>query len=111
MFSYSSYPQSIGFRLVGARPIGLGTTACEQLATVMDNEKHFKTGPQRHAYSIDQAREALGGLGRGTIYSLISTGELRTFRLRNRRLISFEALAEFVRRREMVEQSGQDSES
>lgn len=55
---------------------------------------------EQFAYGIDQAREALGGIGRATIYALIESGEIKTFRLKNRRLISAQALAEFVRRRE-----------
>lgn len=53
------------------------------------------------AHSIPEACRILGA-GRSTIYELIAAGELRSFRIKSRRLISAEALAQFVREREAV---------
>lgn len=47
------------------------------------------------AYSIGEAAEATG-LGRSTIKDLIRTGELRSVKIRDRRLIPADALDELV---------------
>lgn len=51
------------------------------------------------AHSIPEACRILGA-GRSTIYELIAAGELRSFRIKSRRLVSADALAQFVRDRE-----------
>lgn len=53
----------------------------------------------RIAYNIEQAMEALD-LSRQSIYDEINEGRLRTFRVGRRRLVSAEALTDYVRDRE-----------
>jgi excisionase family DNA binding protein len=43
------------------------------------------------------------GVTRPTIYRFLMSGELRSFRMGSRRLVSAEALADFIRSRESVE--------
>jgi excisionase family DNA binding protein len=56
---------------------------------------------ERLLYSLDQASEALGGLGRTSIFELIKEGELKVVRIGRRTFISQQALAEFVHRTEL----------
>lgn len=49
------------------------------------------------AVSVAQARELLGGIANPTIYELINSGELRTFRVGRRRLVSLEAIHDYIR--------------
>jgi excisionase family DNA binding protein len=51
----------------------------------------------RELLSIPQAAEILG-LSRTTLYALIATGELKTRKIRRRRMIPRSALAEFCKR-------------
>lgn len=55
---------------------------------------------QRDALSVVEARERLGGISNATFYELINTGELRTFKLGRRRLISQEAIHDLIHRKE-----------
>ena len=50
----------------------------------------------KKAYSVSEAAEALS-LGRTLVYELIKDGRLRTFHVGTRRLISADALSDFVR--------------
>ena len=52
-------------------------------------------GPR--AFGIQDVMERLGGVTRPTVYRFLHSGELRSFRLGTRRLVSADALAEFVR--------------
>lgn len=54
----------------------------------------------REAYSVDEARQKLGGISRKTIYDLINGGDLVSFTLGRRRLISGNAIREYIRRQE-----------
>jgi excisionase family DNA binding protein len=56
---------------------------------------------QRFLYSLDQASEALGGLGKTTIFELIKTGALKVVRIGRRTFISQNALTEFVSANEL----------
>ena len=56
------------------------------------------------AYDVPEVLRRLG-VTRPTIYRFLRSGELRSFRLGSRRLVSAEALAEFIRTRESVEAS------
>jgi len=58
----------------------------------------------RLAYSIADARYALGGISQPQIYKHINSGELRTYTIGRRRFVSEEALKEFVSRRESATQ-------
>ena len=55
-------------------------------------------GPR--AFGIQEVMERLGGVTRPTVYRFLHSGELRSFRLGTRRLVSADALAEFIRARE-----------
>lgn len=48
------------------------------------------------AYSIKEAGEAAGGLGRSTIYSHIAAGRLKAKRIGGRTIITGNALREFI---------------
>jgi excisionase family DNA binding protein len=54
----------------------------------------------RDAYSVPEARTRLGGLSHGKFYQLIASGELKSFTVGRRRLVSHAALVDFIRRRE-----------
>jgi excisionase family DNA binding protein len=54
------------------------------------------------AYDVPEVLRRLG-VTRPTIYRFLRSGELRSFRLGSRRLVSAEALAEFIRSRESAE--------
>ena len=53
-------------------------------------------------YSVPEVLRRLG-VTRPTIYGFFRSGELRSFRLGTRRLVSAEALADFIRSRESAE--------
>lgn len=48
------------------------------------------------AVSIAEARAMLGGIANATIYSLIATGALRSFKVGRRRLIGVDAIKEYI---------------
>jgi excisionase family DNA binding protein len=50
----------------------------------------------RDLYSIDEARERLGGISRNTIYHILRTGELASVRIGCRRLVSAAAIAQLI---------------
>ena len=54
----------------------------------------------RDAYSVDEARQMLGGISRKTIYDLINTRDLVSFTLGRRRLISANAIRDYIRQQE-----------
>ena len=56
---------------------------------------------QRLLYSLEQASEVLGGLGRTSIFELIKAGELKVVRIGRRTFISETALTDFVHRSEL----------
>ena len=56
--------------------------------------------PHRDALSVVEARERLGGISNATFYALINDGELRTFKLGRRRLISQQAILDFILQKE-----------
>ncbi len=56
--------------------------------------------PERAAYTVQEARTLLGGIAHATIYKLIDTGELRTFRIGRRRLIGVDAIRDYIARAE-----------
>lgn len=53
------------------------------------------------SYSVDEAMAALG-IGRNAFYKAVSSGELATFSVGKRRLVSRRALEEFVQKREQA---------
>lgn len=63
-------------------------------------EERLESGPR--AYDVPEVLRRLG-VTRPTIYRFLRSGELRSFRLGSRRLVSAEALAEFIRAREAAE--------
>ena len=50
-------------------------------------------------YSIPEACEALGGIGRSKVYDLIASGELSSLRVGRRRLVTAGAVREFIAER------------
>lgn len=62
------------------------------------------TAPIRHtpeplAYSTDDAAAALG-IGRTTLFALIASGEIKTFLIKRRRLVSRAALEAYIAKQE-----------
>ena len=51
------------------------------------------------AFSVPDAAR-LAGLGKSLLYEQIKQGKLRTFKVGNRRLVSRDALEEYIRQRE-----------
>ena len=52
--------------------------------------------PHRAAHTITEARQLLGGIAQATIYGLIASGKLRTFKLGRRRFVSGEAIHDYI---------------
>lgn len=52
--------------------------------------------PHRAAHSIRAARQLLGGIAQPTIYRLIASGKLRTFRVGRRRFVSDDAIRDYI---------------
>lgn len=50
----------------------------------------------RDLYSIDEARERLGGISRNSIYQLLHKGQLASVRIGTRRLVSAVAIAQLI---------------
>ena len=57
------------------------------------------TGGREHPEGLLSVREVGGrlGVGRTTVYALIGSGELRSLRVRGRRLVPESALRQFIR--------------
>jgi len=53
--------------------------------------------------TIKSAREAMGGVSQAFIYTAINSGELKSFKMGGRRLISVEAIDEYIRKQEQIE--------
>jgi excisionase family DNA binding protein len=54
---------------------------------------------ERDAYTVEEARQRLGGIARQTVYNLINAGELNSIQIGTRRLIPAEAIKQFVQRK------------
>ena len=54
----------------------------------------------KHVYTVDEAREQLGGMSRAVFYEEVKRERLRTFTVGRRRYISDGALCAYVRDRE-----------
>jgi len=54
----------------------------------------------RDAYSVRDARARLGGISNGKFYDLVNSGQLRTFLVGRRRLVSQQAIQNFIQERE-----------
>lgn len=61
------------------------------------------------AVSVIEARKKLGGISNAIFYKLVNSGDLRTFRIGRRRLISRSAIRDFVLDRESQNSSPCDS--
>lgn len=55
---------------------------------------------QKPAYEVPEARSALGNISHQKIYDLFNSGELASFKIGRRRLVSHDALMAFIRKRE-----------
>ncbi len=60
----------------------------------------MKIRNQKIAYGVEEARQCLGGISKVTLYKLIASGELKSFQIGKRRLISHNAIRNFVREQE-----------
>lgn len=52
----------------------------------------------RDLYSIDEARERLGGISRNSLYQILRTGQLASVVIGGRRFVSAAAIAQFIAR-------------
>lgn len=57
------------------------------------------------AYEVPEVRIALGNISHQKVYDLFNSGELRSFKIGRRRLVSHDALMEFIRNREAASKS------
>ena len=67
------------------------------MATKMDGGAEPRMS-ERLLYTIDSARELLGGLARSYLYELLARGVIRSVKVGRRRLIARQDLEEFVER-------------
>lgn len=63
-------------------------------AEILEELARDASGPER-LLSVAEAGAALGGISRTLVYSLISSGQLRSCRVGRRRLISSGAIRDF----------------
>jgi excisionase family DNA binding protein len=63
----------------------------------------------RDLYSIDEARERLGGISRNTIYEMLRKGQLASVILGCRRFIAADAIAKFISASTTTKSPAQDS--
>lgn len=52
------------------------------------------------AFNVTETCARLGRISRKTFYELVNAGELKTFKIGNRRYVSAAALADFIERKE-----------
>lgn len=71
--------------------------------TTSDVREVFPTIPAS-AISVEECMGRLG-ISRGTMYKLLNSGRIRSFHIYGRRLISEEALREFIHRSEIEGQA------
>ena len=62
---------------------------------------------KRDALTVTEARESIGGISVGFFYQLVNSGQLRTFKIGRRRLISRAAIHDFICDRENAAASDQ----
>ncbi len=67
---------------------------------MMNTPKSPTHTPEPIAVSPDEAAR-LCGIGRTTLYAAISSGELKSLKIRSRRLITLEAIREWLKRHEV----------
>lgn len=85
-------------------PDALSTALRELVREIVREEvRRESAGPSIRLLSVDEARQALGSLGRSHIYDLISSGRLRSVSSGRRRLIPTDAIAEYVRDNEATQ--------
>jgi excisionase family DNA binding protein len=60
------------------------------------NNGHDSGRPSRQGYSVDEVGQ-IGGWSRSTTYRLIKDGNLKTIKIRGRRIITSEAVAVLLR--------------
>lgn len=68
------------------------------------------SNPPVGAFSIPEFADAFK-IGRSTVYELIEAGEIKSFHVGRRRLISFSAAREWQRKLESAETSSADRDS
>ena len=54
----------------------------------------------KHAYTVDEAREQLGGMSRAVFYEEIKKDRLKTYTVGRRRYVSDDSLSAYVQARE-----------
>jgi hypothetical protein len=64
-------------------------------------DKTDKSPVQKLAYSMKEARQALGFGSQATLYEQINSGRLRTYKVGGRRYCTHDALIEFQHDREV----------
>ncbi|HHA2497727.1 TPA: helix-turn-helix domain-containing protein [Stenotrophomonas maltophilia] len=65
----------------------------------------MKAQPDRLSYTTDEACAATG-LNRNALYRVMAAGQLHTFKVGKRRMVSARALREFIEAREKESSSG-----
>ena len=67
------------------------------MKSVVDGGAEARMG-ERLLYTIDSARELLGGLARSYLYELLARGVIRSVKVGRRRMIARQDLEEYVER-------------
>ena len=70
----------------------------EAIAEAARTEAAASPATPDRLYSIPEACEALGGIGRSMVYDLIARGELSSIRVGRRRLVSSSAIRDYIER-------------
>lgn len=61
-----------------------------------------------HLHDIESAQQALGGIGRSTLYLLLRTGELGSVKIGRRRLVPQSQIDAFIARRTHTRAGGDE---
>jgi len=58
----------------------------------------------RKAYTVKDARSQMGGVSQAFFYKIMKGGEIKTFKMGGRRLVSAGAIDEYIKQQEQKEQ-------
>jgi excisionase family DNA binding protein len=71
----------------------------EAIAEAVRSEAATSPATPDRLYTIPETCEALGGIGRSLIYGLIARGELSSLRVGRRRLVTGDAIRQYIAER------------
>lgn len=85
-----------------------GHASCES-ATVSSHSPEATTVKDRDLYTIQEARERLGGVSRNSIYGLLRTGQLASVVIGCRRFIAATAIVDLIAKSTTTESPSKDA--